>query len=100
MYHQNTICNGGNKLLKSVAQKSVNVEFSANGDSESDKENTPDVTGNEEYDFFLVLMTFIQTLKDLMRRKYCPLIPTLLPLKTGVMIKIQMELQMFSKKQL
>ena len=79
-------------MLKSVAQKSVNVEFSANGDS--------DVTGNEEYDFFLVLMTFIQTLKDLMRRKYCPLIPTLLPLKTGVMIKIQMELQMFSKKQL
>ena len=38
--------------------------------------------------FYLALI-FIQTLKDLIRRKYCPLIPTLLPLKTGVMIKIQ-----------
>ena len=36
---------------KKLAGKSVNVEFSANVDSESDKENTPDVIGNEEYDF-------------------------------------------------
>ena len=36
---------------KKVAERSVNVEFSANVDSESDKENTPDVIGNEEYDF-------------------------------------------------
>ena len=36
---------------KKVAEKSVNIEFSANIDSDSDKENTPDVIGNEEYDF-------------------------------------------------
>ena len=36
---------------KKLAGKSVNVEFSANVDSESDKENTADVIGNEEYDF-------------------------------------------------
>ena len=36
---------------KKVAEKSVNIEFSANVDSESDEENTPDVIGNEEYDF-------------------------------------------------
>ena len=36
---------------KKVAEKSVNVEFFANVDSESDEENTPDVIGNEEYDF-------------------------------------------------
>ena len=34
--------------------------------------------------FYLVQMIFIQTLKDLGRRKYSPLIQTLLPLKTGV----------------
>ena len=33
------------------AEKSVNIEFSANVDSESDEENTPDVIGNGEYDF-------------------------------------------------
>ena len=32
---------------KKVAEKSVNTEFSANVDSESDEENTPDVIGNE-----------------------------------------------------
>ena len=36
---------------KKVAEKSVNIEFSANVDSDSAKENTPDVIGNEEYDF-------------------------------------------------
>ena len=36
---------------KKVAEKSVNIEFSANIDSDSDEENTPDVIGNEEYDF-------------------------------------------------
>ena len=36
---------------KKVAEKSVNIEFPANIDSDSDEENTPDVIGNEEYDF-------------------------------------------------
>ena len=36
---------------KKVAQKSVNVGFSPNVDSKNDEENTPDVIGNEEYDF-------------------------------------------------
>ena len=36
---------------KKVAERSVNVEFSANVDSKNDKENAPDVIGNEEYDF-------------------------------------------------
>ena len=36
---------------KKVAEKSVNVEFSANLVSKSDEENTPDVIDNEEYDF-------------------------------------------------
>ena len=33
---------------KKVAEKSVHVKFSANVDSESDEENTPDVIDNEE----------------------------------------------------
>ena len=37
--------------LKKEAQKSVNVEFFANVDSERDEENIPDVIGNDEYDF-------------------------------------------------
>ena len=45
------ICNGKASCSKKVAEKSVNVEFSANVDNESDEENTPDVIGNEEYDF-------------------------------------------------
>ena len=36
---------------KKVAEKSINIELCANVDSNSDKENTPDVIGNEEYDF-------------------------------------------------
>ena len=36
---------------KKVAEKSVNVEFSANVDTRSDEENIPDVISNEEYDF-------------------------------------------------
>ena len=36
---------------KKIAEKSVNIEFSANADSESDERNTPDVIGNEKYDF-------------------------------------------------
>ena len=38
---------------KKIAEKSVNIEFSANADSESDERNTPDVIGNEKYDFFI-----------------------------------------------
>ena len=41
----------GKQVQKKVAQKNVNVEFSPSVDSESDEENTPDVIGNEEYDF-------------------------------------------------
>ena len=36
---------------KRVAEKSVNIEFSANVDSNREEDNTPDVIGNEEYDF-------------------------------------------------
>ena len=36
---------------KKVAEKSVNIEFSANVDSNGEEDNTPDVIGNEEYDF-------------------------------------------------
>ena len=100
MHHQNTICNGGSKFSKKVAEKSVNVEFSASVDSKSDEENTPDVIGNEEYDFLFGSDDIYSDLQDLMRRKYCPLVPNLPQLKTGVTIKIQMNLQMFSKKQL
>ena len=35
---------------KKVTEITVNVEFSANVDSKSGKENTPDVIGNGEYD--------------------------------------------------
>ena len=38
---------------KKVAEKSVNIELCANVDSNSAEENTPDVIGNEEYDFFI-----------------------------------------------
>ena len=38
---------------KKVAEKSVNVEFSANVDTRSDEENIPDVISNEEYDFLV-----------------------------------------------
>ena len=50
--------------------------------------------------FYLVLIIFIQTFKDLMEIKYCPLIPTLLLITTGDMIKIEMNFHMFNKKQL
>ena len=86
---------------KKVTEKSVvNVEFSANIDSQSDEENTPDVIGNEEYDFLFDSDDIYSDFEGLMRRKYFPLIPTSPTLKTGAMIKIQMILQMFSKKQL
>ena len=73
---------------KKVTQKSVNVGFSANVDSESDEENTPDVIGNEEYDFLFGSDDIYSDFEGFIRRKYCPLIPTLLPLKTAVTIKI------------
>ena len=85
---------------KKVAEKSVILKLSTNAHSESDKENTPDMIGNEKYNFLFGSDDTYSDYDGFVGKKYCPLIPTLLPLKIGVTIKIQMNLQMFTKTEL
>ena len=59
--------------------------------------NTLDVTVNGEYDFLSGSDDIYLDFEGFDEEKYCPPILNLLPLKTEVMIKIQMNLQMFSK---
>ena len=82
---------------KKVAEKGVNVEFSANVDTESDKENTPDVIGN---DFLFGSDDIYSDFEGFDEEEILSTDPNFTPTKTGVMIKIHMKLQMFSKKRL
>ena len=85
---------------KKVAEKGVNVEFSASVDTESDKENTPDVIGNEEYDFLFGSDDIYSDFEGFDEEEILSTDPNFTPTKTGVMIKMQVKLQMFSKKRL
>ena len=85
---------------KKVAEKSVILKLSTNAHSESDKENTPDMIGNEKYNFLFGSDDIYSDYEGFDGEEILSTDPNFTPIKTRVMIKIQMNLQMFTKTEL